>query len=59
MLTTVINAWNSGKDYVYHDDKMYGMFHDGIWLMHGKDADMESDKRHWIMLPDTVWGCNS
>jgi hypothetical protein len=38
---------------------MYGMFHDGIWLMHGKDADMESDKRHWIMLPDTVWGCNS
>jgi len=55
-METIIKAWNQGLDCIEHDGKLYGMFSDGIWVMKGENCNMDNDKRHWLMLPDTAWG---
>jgi len=58
-MDTIIQAWNQGLDYIEHDGKLYGMFNDGVWVMNGTHCNMENDKRFWLLMPDTAWGCNS
>ena len=58
-METIIQAWNQGLDYVEHDGKLYGMFSDGVWVLNGTHCNIETDKRFWLMMPDTAWGSNS
>lgn len=54
------NAWVNGLDTVECEGYTFGMFEDGIWLIHSDTVVMDdSSKVQFMGLPSVAWGSNS
>lgn len=54
------NAWVNGLDYVEAEGYTFGMFADGIWVIHSDTVFMDdTSKVQFMGLPSVAWGSNS